>query len=124
MDPFGNFGSIIAGTVVLAVLFRLAAGYLDHNRIREYGESQGWIIESILWDPFGRGWFGSKNERTYRVVYRDRCGRVVEGICKTSMLAGVYFTDVQVSGGEIDCRRCGRALGLDAVYCSYCGGKV
>jgi hypothetical protein len=87
---------IIIIAVVLAVVIRLGAGSMDDGRIREYVEQLGGKIRSINWSPMGRGWFGSKNERIYEVVYEDAAGNVHQASCKTSALAGVYWTEDEV----------------------------
>ncbi len=96
----GNAGAIIPfvviGFIVLAVLIRFAAGSSDDGRIRDSIEQQGGKIRSINWSPFGRGWFGSKNERIYEVVYEDAQGKVHQAYCKTSMFSGVYWTDDKI----------------------------
>ena len=81
---------------MLAVLIRFAAGSSDDGRIRDSIEQQGGKIRSINWSPFGRGWFGSKNERIYEVVYEDAQGKVHQAYCKTSMFSGVYWTDDKI----------------------------
>lgn len=48
------------------------------------------------WSPFGRGWFGEKNDRIYEVRYKDRMGNIHQATVKTSMLSGVYFTDDRI----------------------------
>lgn len=87
---------VVFGFIVLAVLIRLGAGSADDGRIRENIEQQGGKIRSINWSPFGRGWFGSKNERIYEVVYEDAQGKVHEAYCKTSMFSGVYWTEDKI----------------------------
>ena len=87
---------VVIGFIVLAVLIRLAAGSTDDGRIRENIEQQGGQIRSLNWSPFGRGWFGSKNERIYEVVYEDAQGKVHQASCKTSMLSGVYWTEDKI----------------------------
>jgi hypothetical protein len=70
---------------------------LDKDRIRNYIQDQGGRIISISWAPFGTGWFGSKNERIYEVVYYDADGDQHWATCKTSLFSGVYWTDDRVS---------------------------
>ena len=45
------------------------------------------------WNPFGKGWFGSEHERIYELKYEDKDGNIHQATCKTSALAGVYFTE-------------------------------
>jgi len=87
---------VVLGFIVLAVLIRLAAGSTDDGRIRENIEEQGGKVRSIDWSPFGRGWFGSKNERIYEVVYEDALGKVHQAYCKTSMFSGVYWSEDKI----------------------------
>ena len=91
---FGEqFPFIVFAVLALAVLIRLIAGSLDRERIRKYVEDRGGTILEIRWDPFGPGWFGSRNERIYAVSYRDCDGNTHDAHCKTSLWSGVYFTD-------------------------------
>ena len=48
---------------------------MDKDRITAYVQERGGRIVSINWAPFGRGWFGEKNDRIYEVVYYDREGQ-------------------------------------------------
>ena len=79
--------------VLVALGIRLAAGSLDHGRVRAHFESQGAQLLSARWEPFGRGWFGEKGDRIYRVRWRDAAGDVHEAQCKTSLFSGVYLAD-------------------------------
>ncbi len=96
----GDAGAVIPflviGFIVLAVLIRFGAGSTDDGRIRDSIEQQGGKTRSINWSPFGRGWFGSKNERIYEVVYEDAQGKIHQAYCKTSMFSGVYWTDDKI----------------------------
>ncbi len=92
MDPFYVF--LLFGFVaVIAVGGRMLSGGMDRDRIRNYIASQGGTLLECNWSPFGRGWFGSKEERIYEIAYRDRDGDMHRATCKTSMLSGVYFTE-------------------------------
>jgi hypothetical protein len=82
--------------LALAVLFRVAAGGMDHGRIREYVESRGGQVLDSSWAPFGPGWFGEKSDRIYLVRYLDAEGHEHEAHCKTSMMTGVYFTEDRI----------------------------
>jgi len=84
---------IVIGFLIVALVLRLVAGGWDHDRIRHYVADRGGRVQSIEWAPFGRGWLGSENERIYQVRYVDREGNVHDASCKTSMMAGVYFTE-------------------------------
>jgi hypothetical protein len=80
----------------IAIGIRLAAGYLDRDRIRSYVEARGGRFRSATWAPFGPGWFGGAKERIYFVRYFDFEGNEHEAYVRTSMWAGVYFTEDQV----------------------------
>jgi hypothetical protein len=96
-----------AGAVVAVVLV-IVAGIglwvffmsLDKSRITEYIQQRGGRVVSISWAPFGRGWFGEKEERIYEVVYYDKSGNQHFATCKTSMWTGVYWTDDRVTHGK------------------------
>jgi hypothetical protein len=77
----------------LAVALRLAAGSWDRQRITRHFQERGWSIQTIVWRPFGRGWFGEQGDRIYEVTYIDRDGHASIVHCKTSMWSGVYITD-------------------------------
>ncbi len=84
MIPFA-----VLGFVLLAVVIRLAVGSTDRSRIEEYVTDRGGRVVSITWAPFGRGWFGEKNDRIYEVVYYDADGRQHFATAKTSLWSGV-----------------------------------
>lgn len=93
-----------AGPAVVVVLFVLAgigiwmfSMSLDKNRITDYVEQRGGRIISIGWAPFGKGWFGEKEERIYEVVYYDKDGNQHFATCKTSFWTGVYWTEDRVT---------------------------
>jgi len=73
---------------------------LDKGRITEYIEQRGGRIVSISWAPFGKGWFGEKEERIYEVVYYDQAGSQHFATCKTSLWTGVYWTEDRVTHGK------------------------
>lgn len=77
----------------LSLVFRLIADPMDRSRITQYLASRGKRVASIHWKPFGRGWFGERNARIYQVDYYTPEGDLHRAICKTSMMAGVYFSD-------------------------------
>ena len=83
---------VIPIVVVIAVVFRLIAGGIDRDRIREYVESRGGRVLEVRWAPFGPGWFGEKSDRIYSVRYLDSSGNEHDAHCKTSMWTGVYLT--------------------------------
>ncbi len=58
-----------------------------------YVTEQGGHLQECSWHPFGKGWFGSEHERIYKVTYTDSSGNQHDATCKTSLLAGVYFTE-------------------------------
>jgi hypothetical protein len=92
-----------AGFAVLVVLAVLGAcalwafvHSLDKKRITDYIEQRGGRVVSINWAPFGRGWFGEKEERLYEVVYYDQAGNQHFATAKTSLLTGVFWTEDRV----------------------------
>jgi len=96
----GDIGAIvpfaIIGAIVLALVIRLCAGSMDNARIQEQIEAEGKKVRNIDWAPMGRGCAGSRNERIYEVVYEDAQGNVHQAYCKTSALAGVYWTEDKI----------------------------
>jgi hypothetical protein len=84
---------LIPVAIILAIVIRLAAGGLDHDRVRQYVEARGGRVLESNWAPFGPGWFGEKSDRIYEVRYLDRDGNEHRAHCKTSMWTGVYFTE-------------------------------
>lgn len=90
MPPIALILVIVIG---VALVVRLAAGGLDHDRVRRYFEERGGKLLSIHWEPFGPGWFGERNARIYRIEFRDADGEVHRARCKTSAFAGVYVTE-------------------------------
>ncbi len=78
--------------IAVAIGIRLAAGSMDHDRIRQYVQRRGGKFLSAEWSPFGPGWFGEKNDRIYVVRYLDKDRNEHEAHCKTSLWSGVYFT--------------------------------
>ncbi|HEX2839494.1 MAG TPA: hypothetical protein VHN77_15360 [Phycisphaerales bacterium] len=93
-------GAIVCIIVValVAVLVRLAAGASDHERIHGEIARRGGTVTGITWEPFGKGWFGEKNDRIYKVSWRDAAGQGRTAWCKTSMMSGVYFSEEGVVG--------------------------
>ena len=90
-------GFAILAFVGVGLLIWLASMSLDNGRIKSYVEERGGRIVSIHWAPFGKGWFGEKNDRIYEVVYYDREGKQHWATCKTSMLSGVYWTEDRIT---------------------------
>jgi len=96
-----------AGAAVFTVLFLLVvigiwtlSMSMDKNRITDYIRERGGRVVSISWAPFGKGWFGEKNDRIYEVVYYDAAGKQHFASCKTSMWSGVYWTEDRVTHGK------------------------
>ncbi len=87
---------IILFVVILAIVIRLAAGGMDHDRVRQYIEEQGGQVLETRWAPFGPGWFAEKSDRIYEVRYLDRDGNEHVAHSKTSMLSGVYLTEDRI----------------------------
>ena len=67
-------GFIVLLFVLFAVAIWFATFSMDRQRIANYVEERGGRIISIDWAPFGRGWFGEKNDRIFEVVYYDNAG--------------------------------------------------
>ena len=82
--------------ILLAIVFRIAAGGMDGERIRSYIKARGGEAIDVSWTPFGRGWYGEERDRIYRVRYRDQESKTRVATVKTSMMGGVYFTDDHV----------------------------
>jgi hypothetical protein len=96
---------VFAGAIALAILLRLMAGGLDHQRISDYIQSRGGKVVSCHWSPFGLGWFGEKNDRIYEVTYLDGDGNQHQASCKTSFFSGVYLSEdtvVSPAKGRVD----------------------
>jgi len=93
---FAPFFLLIPLAIVVAIVFRLGAGSMDHNRLRSYVEERGGEVIEINWAPFGPGWFGGNKERIYHVRYLDRDGNEHEAYAKTNMWSGVYFTEDRI----------------------------
>ncbi|MEX0653590.1 MAG: hypothetical protein WDZ31_06375 [Phycisphaeraceae bacterium] len=87
---------IFGGFILLAIVCRVAADGMDRARIRQHIEGRGGRVISIEWRLFGPGWFGTQHARLYAVQYVDREGNQHDATCKTSMLAGVYWTDDRI----------------------------
>lgn len=92
MEVFGIFFAFI----VVAIVIRLIAGSMDGDRVDEYVRQQGGELLHKQWAPFGKGWFGEKNDRIYEVRYRDQQSNIHEATVKTSMFSGVYFTQDKI----------------------------
>ena len=131
----------ILGMVFLAALVRILCDRADRRRIHSEAAKLRREVLDISWEFFGRGWFGEKNDRIYRVTVRGRKGRDQVYSCKTSMFSGVYWhseepvdsdEDVidslthsrKIETSDIDCPKCGRALPHDSRFCSYCGEQI
>lgn len=127
-------GGIIATVIIAVIGIRILADRLDRQRIRDHVEDSGGKVLGISWNLFGRGWFGSRNERIYEVSYRAKNGRTVEATCKTSMLSGVYWTSDSAPADFMDrpeasdacqeptrCLACGSTIPAKKSRCSKCG---
>jgi hypothetical protein len=77
--------------IVAGIAVWIGSMSLDKDRIAAYLAERGSRIVSINWAPFGKGWFGEKNDRIYEVVYYDRDGHQHWATCKTSLFSGVYW---------------------------------
>lgn len=84
--------------VGLIIAVRFGADRLDRQRITEHIEERGGQVHEISWAPFGKGWFGEKNDRIYEVRYEDRAGNTHFAFCKTGLFSGVYFSEDRIVG--------------------------
>lgn len=80
----------VAGILAMGLAGRLVADRWDRQRIREFVEARGGRVEEVSWQPFGRGWFGERGERVYRVRFVDGSGHPREATFKTSLWSGVW----------------------------------
>jgi hypothetical protein len=96
MEDFG-FPILMLLFVLFGIAMWIANMSLDKERITDYVRTRGGRIVSINWAPFGRGWFGEKNDRIYEVVYYDKDGNQHFATCKTSLFSGVYWTEDRLS---------------------------
>jgi hypothetical protein len=94
--PVAGFFLLIPVVIVIAIVIRLAAGGMDHDRIKQYAEERGGKVIDSNWSPFGPGWFGEKSDRIYGVRYLDKDGNEHEAHSRTSMWTGVYFTEDRI----------------------------
>lgn len=120
--------SIVLIGLLAAIAIRVAMHFIDKNRIKGEVESKLGRVVSIIWNPFGRGWFFEKNERHYNVTYVDRSGMTVSTTCKTSLFTGVYWADGPKSTEPPPrlmsrhlCGKCGYALSAEWRACPNCG---
>ena len=96
------FLGIVAVAIVVAILFRVMHGGMDHNRIGAYIEARGGKVIDASWVPFGPGWEGKGKDRIYEVRYVDKDGNPHHAYCKTSGWSGVYFTEDKIERtGEV-----------------------
>jgi hypothetical protein len=98
--PAGLIVACVIGAVLVAIVGRIVTHALDRGRIARYAQEKGWQILDCRWRLLGPGWFGSRNERIYRLSYRDAQGRTHDAFAKTSALAGVYLTEDRVTDGS------------------------
>ena len=88
-----GFILLVVVFVAVAIFFRLAAGSMDKDRIEQYLRARGCKPLEISWDPFGKGFWGEKNDRIYSVRYLDADGTMRSAWCKTNFWGGVYLSD-------------------------------
>ncbi len=92
-------GMLVVVFIVIAIVFFGVSIVLDDDRVRRDIAARGGRLIEKSWEPFGPGWFGEKNDRIYRIAYRDREGNLHSAHAKTSLLAGVYLRDDEVVSG-------------------------
>lgn len=83
-------GAVVLGLLLLILALRVLADRWDRARIRGFVEDRGGRVNHIQWRPFGRGWFGEKGERIYRVEFTDASGAPHAATFKTSLFSGVW----------------------------------
>jgi len=88
-----GFGIFVVLAIFAGIGIWVFSMSLDKERITDYIRQQGGRIVSINWAPFGKGWFGEKEERIYEVVYYDQAGHQHFATCKTSKWTGVFWTE-------------------------------
>ncbi len=91
--PAAGMVFVILMVVVFGMLIRFMAGSQDHDRIRSHLQERGYEPLDVVWEPFGRGWWGEKNDRIYSVCYRDPEGNEHQAWCKTSIWGGVFLSE-------------------------------
>ncbi len=96
MDPSG-FLCIVVVFIGLGLGGWMLSMGMDKSRITDYVRGRGGRVVSIGYAPFGKGWFGEKNDRIYEVVYYDNSGNQHFATCKTSFWSGVYWTDDRIT---------------------------
>ncbi len=121
----------VLGGVTLLIGARLLEGMFDKYRIKRYIEARGGKLIRARWSSFGPGWLGNRNQRFYRIVYRDADGKDHRATCKTSLFSGVYFTGDTVlkyrfvETPKFECISCGYNLtGNVSGYCPECGNPL
>ena len=77
--------------IVIGIAVRLLAGNFDTDRIDEAIKSRGGELISKKWSPLGKGWFGDRSDRIYKVTYLDSTSNKREAFVKTSMFSGVIL---------------------------------
>src|SRR5687767_12772414 len=87
---------ILALIIILGIVCWIVARAMDGDRVKEYVESRGGKLLEKNWAPFGKGWFGEKNDRIYEVRYVDKDGNEHRATCKTSLWSGVYWTEDRI----------------------------
>ena len=90
---------LLIGVVITVAMWVLASS-TDRDRIAKYIQDRGGRVVSIVWAPFGKGWFAEKNDRIYEVVYYDQEGNQHFASCKTAMWSGVYWTEDRITYGK------------------------
>ena len=82
----------------LGTALRVAAHFLDKDRIAHAAALKGWSRVSVHWEPFARGAIFETKERFYSVAFVDRDGVSRRAQCKTSMFMGISWIDPHFPG--------------------------
>ena len=91
MEPETVF--YVALALLAALIVHALIRAADRERILKAVRARGHRDVEIHWAPFSPGWFGSGQDRQYRVVFRDPDGERHERLCRTSAFSGVYWRD-------------------------------
>lgn len=91
-----TLGFLLLITALHVLAYRLARSR-DLKRIQAAIERQGDQLIFAKRRLLGPGWLADNSARYYDIRFRNKNGDVYKAICKTSLLGGAYFTDIQPS---------------------------